>query len=379
MINITIKKGSLKILFYTPLNTRCRDIESQAVEFKKKGHEIFLLTQSGYNGIHENFKSYGFTVAAKNAKSPIIKILILKRLYHLIKYCWKHKIDVVYSHLEPSNFIAVLAQYFVKARVIICRHHVNEAQLYPFGQDLSYKLTYKLAKEIVVVSNRAKAYMVAEENVPAHRIHQINLAYDFKLYNTANPINAEKIRNAYSGDLLLLAVCRLTKYKRPKLAIRVVKNLVDSGINAKLIILGKGELMDDLRALINELGLQEHVYLAGYVNNVLDYMAAADLFIHPSLLESSCISLKEAALVNLPSVVCSGIGDFDEVIKNRENGFIVDQDNFIDETVAIIKEFRNDHEALNAIGKQIEHTVRERFEIKNVVDYYERTFHNAQN
>ena len=365
----------MRILFYTPLNTRCRDLESQANEFSKFGHQIFLLTQTPYGILHESFKSYGYEAKAAPLQSSSTKWLAIKRSVYLIFFCWRYRINVVYAHLEPSNFSAVLSQSFIRTRVIICRHHVDEAKLYSFAKDLSYRLTYKLAKDIIVVSARAKEYMIQEEKVPAYRIHQINLAYNFDLYPVPDPSRVTSIRQQFCADVLLLSICRLTEYKRPHFAVEVVAKLHQLGVMAKLIMLGKGELREQLQKQIDESKLGSYVTLAGYVNNVEDYLAAADFMIHPSLLESSCISLKEAGLAKLPVIVAKHIGDFDEVVNHGVNGFIVDQNKFIDESVSIISHYYKDKEALAKIGQNLRTTILSLFDIKKAAPYYEANFH----
>lgn len=368
----------MRILFYTPLNTKCLDIESQANEFFKAGHQIFLLTQSELGVLHQRFSAYGYTVNAHLFSTQYTKWLIVRRWIDLIGYCWTHRIDVLYAHLEPANFIAVLAQYFIRGRVIICRHHVDEAKLYGFDQDLSYRLTYRLAKEIVVVSARAKNYMAQEENVPANRIHQVKLAYDFGLYPPPNNVSIQDIRKKCFAQVVLLTICRLTHYKRPQLSIAVVARLRVLGIDAKLIVLGRGELTQDLLKQVTERKLEDYVMLPGYVNNVQDYLTIADFLVHPSLLESSCISVKEAGLAQLPVVVCKGIGDFDDVIESGINGFIVDPDNFVDETVSIILKHYQEKNRLKEIGGNLYNTVLRQFDIKNTAPYYEINFHRKK-
>ncbi len=367
----------MNILFYTPLNTRCRDIESQAAAFKAKGHRIFLLTQSDYGPLHENFRGYGYTVSAAPFISVFTSILVLGRMFHLIRFCYRNKIDVVYAHLEPCNFIAVLSQYVVRSRVIICRHHVDEARLYPFGKDLSYRLTYKLAKEIIVVSDHAKRYMVKEENVRENRITHINLAYDFSFYQRPDSDSVRSLREKFSTDILLLSVCRLTVYKRPELSIDVLKTLLQNGLNAKLVILGRGELHDSLMKKIEDDGLADNCILPGYVHNVLEYMAASDFLVHPSLLESSCISVKEAGLVKLPVIVCKGIGDNDEVIKHNVNGFLVNPESFVMEATQIIQENMHASNHLDTMGMNLQQTVFDLFDIRNIAPKYEELFHQS--
>ncbi|TXH30967.1 MAG: glycosyltransferase family 1 protein [Cyclobacteriaceae bacterium] len=365
----------MRILFYTPLNTRCRDIESQAEFFANNGHTIFLLTQSKPGALHGNFSAYGYQTSADESSSRFTSVRVVRRMVKLIGFCSSNRIDLVYAHLEPCNFIAVLSQYFVRARVIICRHHVDEAKLYPFGKDLSYKLTYRLAKEIIVVSSHAKRYMVREENVPESRITHINLAYNFDLYELPSSEKVKRLRDDLEADLVLLSVCRLTRYKRPELSVEVLKNLLAKGLSVKLIILGRGELQQELEEKIEKLNLRQHCLLPVYVNNVLEYMAAADVLIHPSLLESSCITVKEAGLVNLPVIVCRNIGDFNEVIEHGVNGFIVDADNFVEETSALLLKYCGDRSKLLATAYQLRQTVYKLFDIAKVGPAYEELFH----
>jgi glycosyltransferase involved in cell wall biosynthesis len=366
----------MKILFYTPLNGRCRDIESQAVEFSKRNHRIYLLTQSAEGSLHQSFKSYGFSVTANSKYFKFKYINLLGQLWTLILFIYKNKINLVYSHLEPANFISVLAQFFVSARIIICRHHINEGRLYNFDKDFSYKLTYSLARDIIVVSNHAKKYMMKYENIPEALIHHINLAYDFDLYDKPNPQKSNSIREEFNCQILLLTICRLTKYKRPDLSIEVLDHLRQKGLDVKLIILGHGEMMSSLEATIGERNLQEYVFLQGYVHNVLDYLKASDYLIHPSLLDSSSISLKEAGLVKLPVIVCKGVGDFDDVIINGENGFLVNQHNFVEEAVKIIAETSSDIQLRLRIGNNLNATVIKEFNIKNIALTYEQKFHS---
>jgi len=365
----------MRILFYTPLNTRCRDLESQAIFFANQGHTIFVLTQNTLGPLHANFSTYGYQTDTDESSSRFTSLRVLKRMRKLIWYCKAKRIELVYAHLEPCNFIAVLSQYFIRARVIICRHHIDEARLYPFGKDWSYTLTYRLAKRIIVVSDHAKRYMVKEENVPDDRITHINLAYNFDLYELPTGENVKRLRADIDADFVLLSVCRLTRYKRPELSVEVLKRLRANGLSVKLVILGRGELQGELEEKIKEESLQQYCLLPGYVNNVLEYMAAADILIHPSLLESSCITVKEAGLVELPVVVCRNIGDFNEVIDHGVNGFTVDPDSFVRETSDLILKYANKREELISTASKLRETVYKLFDIARVGPVYEELFH----
>jgi len=365
----------VNILFYTPLDTRCRDIESQAREFERNGHSIFLLTLSPQGVLHENFQSYGYRVEATRSTSRFTYFSILRRLTRFIGFCNRNSIDVVYAHLEPANFVAVLGQYFVKARIIVCRHHSDFARLTGFDRNFSYRLTYRRAKDIIVVSKRAKEYMIKEEGIRQEKIHYIDLAYDFALYEPVNQEKANEIRHRHRAEILLLSIGRLNSFKRQVLCIHLVKQLAEKGLNIKLLILGEGELEGDLRKEATTLGVTDRVYFTGYVNNVLDYMAASDFLVHPSISESSCISVKEAGLAGLLPIVCQGVGDFDDYICHGENGFLVPRQDFVKASILIIKKNEGNSTIRKSAGEKLRRTVLDRFDIRKTAPYYETTFH----
>ena len=360
------------ILFYSPFDQRSRDTESLMIAFRHQGHVVFSLSQQ--EGIPFNDFLEANDISAFSHVLPGKQHgwwFYVRHLFFFIRFCRTHRIDVVYSHLEPANFVSSIGQYFIKARTYLCRHHIDEGFLYKFDRHLYYHITYRLARKIVVVSNHAKRYMVEKERIPEKKIIHINLAYDFNLYKRAEEHRVCQIREQFKSEILLVAACRLTKFKRPELAVHVTKKLSDAGLHVKLVLLGRGELFDELHLLVNQLGLTDKVFMPGYVNNVLEFMKAADFFLHPSLLDSSCVAIKEAGLVNLPVIVCEGVGDFEDYLVDRENGFLTHPDRFVEEAAEIIEqEFRN-KSFLKSIGKNLEKSVRSLFSIENVIERYD--------
>jgi glycosyltransferase involved in cell wall biosynthesis len=359
------------ILFYSPFNQRSRDTETLMIGFRQQGHRVISLSQQEGFVIHELLRAHDIETYSYVLPGPRSGWwYYLRHLVYFVRFCWRHEVEVVYSHLEPANFVASIGQYFVRAKTYLCRHHIDEGQLYRFDKDLYYRVTYRLARQIIVVSDHARRYMIKHENIPARKIRHINLAYDFALYGTPNAEEARKIRSATPAGVLLLSACRLTEYKRPALAIHTLDSLCREGVDARLIMLGKGEQHDQLQALISELGLQDRVTMPGYVSNVLDYMAAADFFLHPSILDSSCVAVKEAGLASLPVIVCRGVGDFDDYIVHGQNGFSVDKNDFVGEATGIIRKNFRDQNYRHRLGENLRKTVLDLFDVKNILGQY---------
>ena len=304
------------ILFYAPFNQRSRDTESLMIAFHKQSHNVICLSQQEGYEINDFLNAHGvraYSYVPKGKRSGWW--YYFRHLIFFVRFCWKHKVDIVYSHLEPANFIASIGQYFIRGNTFLCRHHVDEGMLYNFDRQIYYRTTYRLARKIIVVSDLARKYMVEREGIKSSKILHINLAYDFNLYGTTDDQSVASIRSQYSAQVLLLTICRLTSYKRPDLAIQVAGSLLSSGVDVKLVLLGIGEMEEQLRNLINKLGLKKKVFMPGYVSNVMEFMTASDFLLHPSLLDSSCVTVKEAGLAKLPVIVCRDVGDFDDYLR----------------------------------------------------------------
>lgn len=358
------------ILFYSPVNQRSRDIESLMLGFKDQGHKVISLSQAAGKNIHPFLMANGIETAEYICLHKNRLRFHLSHLLYFIRFNFSRKVDIVYSHLEPANFISAIGQFLVRANVFICRHHIDEAYLYGFDRSFSYRLTYKLAKKIIVVSRQAKQYMIEKEGIPPHKIIPINLGYDFRLYPIVEERRVKEIRQAYNVEILLVTVCRLTKFKRPDLAIMVAKRLKEKGIRTKLIILGKGEMKEDLESKVKDLELQDTILFLGHVDNVLDYLASADFLLHPSLLESSCITVKEAGIVKLPVIVCGGVGDFSEYVHYAVNGFLVAKEEFVDQSSLIIEKYYQQRAQLLEIGNALSRTIYSNFSIEKVLPHY---------
>jgi len=358
----------MNLLFYTSFNERSRDTESLIESFYKQGHTLFVLTQTEKGIYHEYCQKVGAKTYSHNIPKKSF-IYFIKHAIFLIRFCKDNKIDIVYSHIENASLSAVLAQYFIKARVIACRHIIDEAYLLKSKKFiLLNKLVYFLAKEIIVVSKRCKDHMVMIEGVSEKKIRIIYLAYNFNLYQQPNPKIVKEIKETYKANLLFITACRMIKPKRPEIAIEVVKKLIDDGIDAKLLLLGTGTYSTELESYIKKLNLSDRIFLLGFKSNIMDYLTACDALIHPSILDSSSVIIKEAGLCKKAVVTCSGIGDVDEYLINNINSILVSKENSATEMYIAIKNQSNN--LSQTFGTNLHQSVINRFSIENILPLY---------
>ena len=91
--------------------------------------------------------------------------------------------------------------------------------------------------------------------------------------------------------------------------------------DAKLIIAGKGGMLDELKAQAENMGLANKVYFTGYLNSkqVQKMYKCADVAVFPSTYEPFGIVALEAMLAGVPTVV-SDVGGLNEIVDHRVDG-----------------------------------------------------------
>jgi glycosyltransferase involved in cell wall biosynthesis len=212
--------------------------------------------------------------------------------------------------------------------------------------------------------------MINHEGVRPEKIHVINLGYNFDLYHKPHPEKVIQIKKQLNCEFVLVIISRMNASKRHMVAAQVLFELIKKGLNVKMIMMDDGIEKNKVVSFLKEKGIEDKVLFTGFINNTMDHLATADLLLHPSISEASNQVVKEAAFLSIPSVVCKGVGDFEEYIVNEKNGFLVDKENALNEMVSIIQNYYSNKGQLKSMGEKIRAEVLTRFAIEPVCDKY---------
>lgn len=136
--------------------------------------------------------------------------------------------------------------------------------------------------------------------------------------------NAPGLRE-FTGDLWLGTVAELHPIKRLHNAIDAVASLVKEHPRLRYVIVGAGELREELTQYTEKLGLQEHVFFTGMIPDAARYISAFDVFVLPSHSESYGYVLLEAGHANV-AVVATAVGGVLDIITDTETGLLVPPD-----------------------------------------------------
>lgn len=166
-------------------------------------------------------------------------------------------------------------------------------------------------------------YHWAEKHLRVPRLEHINgIGVDFSRLCDAGCRNAKREELGIAPDeLMILSVGELQTRKNHEVMIRAVAKLNDPKV--RYMICGRGELLEQLQTLAEELGIRERVSFLGYRKDVPQIMRAADLYAHPSKREGLGLASLEAMACGLP-LVTSNVQGIPDYVENGVTGFMCD-------------------------------------------------------
>ena len=110
-----------------------------------------------------------------------------------------------------------------------------------------------------------------------------------------------------AGNLVVGHVGRFIEVKNHRFLLKVFARLHDRRPDARLLLLGRGPLEDDVRAQARDLGLEDCVVFCGVRDDVPRYLKAFDLFVFPSVLEGLPMATIEAQAAGVPCLFSTGV------------------------------------------------------------------------
>ena len=242
----------------------------------------------------------------------------------------ENKIEIVNSSLFASMIISVLACNKINVPVI-WHFHSHE-------YDMPYKS--KLAFKYFAKKSCLKKILFVSEELLKH-FENINLGFSEErtsvLYNNITvPVSKNEKKN--SNYVRIGYIGRIIKLKRVEYLIELAVFLRNNGINNfKIDIVGEGESLASLKKLAEDKAIKENVEFHGFRRDVEKYYDLFDIFALPSSEECLSISLMDACAKSLPCVAFNAGGN-NEIIINKENGFIVeDKNEFFSKILVLIQ------------------------------------------
>jgi glycosyltransferase involved in cell wall biosynthesis len=165
---------------------------------------------------------------------------------------------------------------------------------------------------------------------------------------------------------------RLSEIKRQDILIRGFAQLRTRVPSARLVIVGDGELRDELGRLAESLGVSHAVHFAGYTTDPQHYHHMFDIFALTSRAEGTPQAVIEAGVAGRP-VVASRVGGVPELVEHGETGLLFSSG---DETALAEALYRliTDGDFARGLAQAGRCRVEERYDVRRMADDYHHDY-----
>lgn len=294
------------------------DTGDYAVELPPEVHVLFRDLHNTYGGFALSVRR---CIAARDWMCLRLRTLFLLRKFlgsRALKSAatlllGEHHYDCVIG-FRPG-ICADLAGYSVKAKRRITWWHHGEF----YVDRVAYGAMCSRMDAVAVVSRACREML--QDHLP-------ELAD--KLICVPNMLDASAIlqkveHTPYAkNDLCIVSVGRFAPEKHFENIVPAAKALQAMNLAFMWHIVGDGSERARVEMLITENGLKDYVILEGSKTNPYPYMKYADLFVHPSYIESQGLTVLEAMALGVPCVVTKSRGPC-EFIVDGVNGLLTEQ------------------------------------------------------
>lgn len=239
--------------------------------------------------------------------------------YYINEYKAHYNISCAISFLEPCNFMNVRTRN--NEKVIISERNV-QSRMVPksYHEDYFVRSLYNHSDGIVSVSDGVKYDLVQNYGVKEGLIKTI---YNFhnreKIRINSEAELPKAIKEFVGDDRLILNIGRLEPQKNHNRLLVQFSDLLKKEKNIKLIIVGEGDLEEELSDKAIELGIEKYVKVVRRTSNPFPFYRRADLFVLSSKFEGLPNVLIEAMSIGVPIVASDCISGPRELLSDNHN------------------------------------------------------------
>jgi glycosyltransferase involved in cell wall biosynthesis len=304
-------------------------------EFDSKlEHQVLLCTPDTRLAEIAKEKNYNHHTLPYSSKN---KWKWAKKIAQIVK---DERIDLILIHNSKAHTLCVMASiiYGLKIPMVFFRTLIKRVDTNILRK---WKYNYKYLVKIVCVSQA-----VIEELKPAindvSRLSIVGSATNLEeFHRTKKSFKLHDELGLSHNTKLIANISAFVEFKDHYTFVKTVKLLKDKLENTKFILIGTGELQDDIKTFAKEQDVENDILFLGFRKDIPEIFPDFDLFLFTSKLEPTGGVLLEAYASHVPIVATNAAG-IPEVVVNGKTGLLCEKENpqsFADAVLKLMNDF----------------------------------------
>lgn len=239
---------------------------------------------------------------------------VVVRLFRFVKFLRSHSVKFLFAFLASTNFYGALAGKLGGVKYIIGGIRNSEIPRFKF---LLQRFLHNHLLSYTIFNNYSGKDNLVKQGFKGSTCYVIPNCFELD-----NP----SITRPTGNSQVIVSLARFVEQKDYPTAIRAIDYLVrdlikDRSIRFEYRIIGYGVLEEQIRALVQEYGMESYIRIIINPPDIPAHLREADIFLTTSLFEGTSNSMMEAMSYSLP-IVATDAGDNNRLIENGTTGFL---------------------------------------------------------
>lgn len=310
-------------------------IKTLKTQLEKQGHTVFIFTTTD-----KDVNRYEDWDIIRIPSVPFFAFKDRRIAYRgfraALKIAERYQLDIIHTHTEFS--LGMTGKYVARALKIPIVHTYHTQY-----EDYVHYIAKGMIIRPSMVKYILRAFMrhldgvicpseIARETLDGYKIkipkRVIPTGIELKKFERPE-ISQESLKELRvelgiaDDEVMLLSLSRVSYEKNIQAIVRAMPDILKANDKIKLIIVGDGPYSDDLRKLVGELGIADHVVQTGMVapSDTARYYKAADFFISASTSETQGLTYSESLASGTP-VIAHGNPYLEHLISDKMFGML---------------------------------------------------------
>ena len=292
-----------------------------AERLDRERFRLSVVTLRGEGPLTERYERMGVPVHRFPIRN-LYGVDTVRQGMRLAQFFRDERVAVVHCHDQYSNFFSALSARLAGVPVVIAsKRWLHSPLRYRIANGVGFRASTRVLANSVSVADSLRR----DDWLNGDRVVVVpNFVDDHAFLPPSTDVRQQWARelDLAPDSLVVGIVASLLPIKDHATLLRALGILAPEWPTARLVVVGQGPELDNLRRLASELGLADVVRFAGLRPQVPSFHFLFDISVLSSVSEGFPNTLVEAMAAGRP-IVATDVGGVRDAVRDRENGLLV--------------------------------------------------------
>lgn len=317
-----MSQKKIRICHITNL-TQMGGVEKMLLDFltncnkKDSKYKHSVASTSASHSVIKEFNSAGIQVFIPKRKFRFDPFAI----FHLVSWLRKEQIRIIQTYNNVSSTWGMLAAFLADTDIKITSEHGTAWDTKGFRFFLEKK-SLQIADINLTNSEASKTILAKKYGVAEKKLKVVNNGVNFSDFDKS--VNLKKSDFGILEDEVLIGTVGRVDYpKYHHLLLELALLIMDKDIKFKILLVGDGPLLSNLKIKAKKLGVEDIIFFTGWRNDARDIIRLFDIYLSTSFRESFGNSLVEAAYFKKP-IIAPKIDGIIDIFEDGKDAVLIE-------------------------------------------------------